>query len=168
VTELITGVDLVRETLRIANGEPLRFRQEDIVLRGAAIECRINAEDPYQDFRPSPGKVETLNWPGGPGVRIDSMLYAGYVIPPYYDSLLGKLTVWDENRVAAFARLRRALGELCIEGINTTIPLHKSLAADADVLAGKFHTNWLEPWVQAWCRQNAHIMSEAKAKETKE
>jgi len=162
VTEAITGIDLVRETLRIANGEPLRFTQKDIVLRGAAIECRINAEDPSQGFRPSPGKVEALHWPGGPGVRVDSMLYGGYVVPPYYDSLLGKLIVWDENRAAAFSRLRRALRELCIEGVKTTISLHKGLAADDKVLAGQFHTNWLESWVQAWCEQNASAAGEVK------
>jgi acetyl-CoA carboxylase, biotin carboxylase subunit len=151
VTEAVTGVDLVRETLRIADGEPLRFTQDDIVLRGAALECRINAEDPYHDFRPSPGVVEDLVWPAGPGVRIDSMLYRGYRIPPFYDSLLAKLIVWDEDRAAALARLARALGELHIGGIKSTIPLHQALVADADVWGARYHTNWLEARVLDLC-----------------
>ena len=100
VTEAITGIDLVRETLRIADGEPLRFAQHDITMRGAALECRINAEDPLQDFRPNPGRIDELVWPTGPGVRIDSLLYPGYVVPPFYDSLLAKLIVHDEHRAA--------------------------------------------------------------------
>lgn len=148
VTEFITGVDLVREMIRVAGGEKLRLRQEDIVLRGHAIEVRINAEDPAQNFMPNPGLVSGLRVPGGNGVRFDSLLYAGYVIPPFYDSLLGKLIVWDEDRPAAIARLRRALGELEVEGIKTTKPLHLALAADADVQAGRFDTRWLERWLE--------------------
>ncbi|WP_415913635.1 acetyl-CoA carboxylase biotin carboxylase subunit [Paraburkholderia sp. J63] len=155
VTEAITGVDLVRETLRIADGEPLRLRQQDIVLRGAAIECRINAEDPDHDFRPSPGTIDELVWPAGPGVRIDSMLYPGYTIPPFYDSLLAKLIVFDESRPAAFARLDRALRELHIGGVKTTGPLHRALAVDADVRAGRYHTNYLEAWMSAWRAQRS-------------
>jgi acetyl-CoA carboxylase biotin carboxylase subunit len=147
VTEAITGVDLVRETLRIADGEPLRLRQSDIAMRGAAIECRINAEDPAQDFRPSPGRIEELVWPTGPGVRIDSMLYQGYTVPPFYDSLLAKLIVADESRPAALARLERALSELHIAGVKTTAPLHRALLADDNVRAGRYHTNYLEAWM---------------------
>ena len=111
VTELITGIDLVREMLLIAGGTPLRLKQQDIsALRGHAIECRINAEDPYNDFMPFPGQVSGLTVPGGPGVRFDTMLYPGYAIPPFYDSLLGKLMVWDDDRATAIARLERALG----------------------------------------------------------
>ena len=147
VTEAITGIDLVRESLRIADGEPLRFEQRDIVMRGAAIECRINAEDPDRDFRPSPGRIDELVWPAGPGVRIDSMLYQGYTIPPFYDSLLAKLIVFDESRPAALARLDRALREMKIGGVKTTAPLHQAMLADPDIRAGRYHTNHLEAWM---------------------
>jgi len=153
VTEAITGVDLVRETLRIADGEPLRFRQGDITMRGAALECRINAEDPEQDFRPNPGRIDELVWPTGPGVRIDSMLYQGYAVPPFYDSLLAKLIVSDESRPAALARLERALGELRIGGVKTTALLHRALLSDEDVRAGRYHTNYLEAWMTGWRAQ---------------
>jgi acetyl-CoA carboxylase biotin carboxylase subunit len=149
VTEMVTGVDLVREMIRIAGGEALRFAQHDIALSGHAIECRINAEDPARQFMPAPGTVAGLRVPGGPGVRFDTMLYPGYVVPPFYDSLLGKLVVWSETREAALARLRRALGELVIDGISTTAPLHAALARDADVAAGVLHTGWLEAWLAA-------------------
>lgn len=150
VTEAITGVDLVREMLRIADGEPLRFAQGDIALRGAALECRINAEDPLQDFRPNPGRIDALVWPAGPGVRIDSLLYPGYTVPPFYDSLLAKLIVHDESRPAALARAARALRELRIDGVKTTAPLHRALLDDADVRAGRYHTNYLEAWMRDW------------------
>ncbi|WP_455775216.1 ATP-binding protein, partial [Burkholderia stabilis] len=150
VTEAITGIDLVRETLRIADGEPLRFAQQDIAMRGAALECRINAEDPLQDFRPNPGRIDTLVWPTGPGVRVDSLLYPGYVVPPFYDSLLAKLIVHDESRAAALQRLARALGELQVGGVKTTAPLHVALLADDDVRAGRYHTNFLEAWMPQW------------------
>ncbi len=149
VTEMITGIDLVREMLRIAGGEPLRLRQEDIHLRGHSIEVRINAEDPAKDFMPMPGKVEALRVPGGAGTRFDTMLFAGYQIPPFYDSLLGKLIVWDETRPQAIARLSRALGELEVTGVATTKPLHQALAADPDVQAANVHTRWLESWLAA-------------------
>ena len=136
VTEAITGIDLVRETLRIADGEPLRFAQHDITMRGAALECRINAEDPLQDFRPNPGRIDELVWPTGPGVRIDSLLYPGYVVPPFYDSLLAKLIVHDEHRAAALRRMTRALGELHVGGLKTTAPLHVALLADDDGAPG--------------------------------
>jgi len=147
VTEAITGIDLVRESLRLADGEPLRYEQRDIVMRGAAIECRINAEDPERDFLPSPGRIDELVWPAGPGVRIDSMLYQGYTIPPFYDSLLAKLIVFDESRSAALARLDRALREMKIGGVKTTVPLHQAMLADADIRAGRYHTNYLETWM---------------------
>jgi acetyl-CoA carboxylase biotin carboxylase subunit len=149
VTEAITGIDLVRETLRIADGEPLRLQQHDVAMRGAAIECRINAEDPAQDFRPSPGRIDELVWPTGPGVRVDSMLYQGYTVPPFYDSLLAKLIVFDESRPAALARLGRALSELHVAGVKTTAPLHRALLADDAVRAGRYHTNYLEAWLSA-------------------
>ena len=148
ITEAVTGVDLLREMLRIADGEPLRLRQQDIAIRGAAIECRINAEDPKRNFAPSPGRVEHVRWPGGPGVRVDSMLYPGCSVPPYYDSLLAKLIVWDESRAAALARMARALDEVELTGVHSTLALHRELLEDADVLAGRYHTNYLEAWMQ--------------------
>ena len=147
VTEAVTGIDLVAEMLRIAGGEPLRLKQSDIVVRGHAIEVRLNAEDPAKDFAPFPGTVEDLRIPGGPGVRFDSMLYQGYQVPPFYDSLLAKLIVHGETREAAIDRLVRALGELQIGGLKTTRPLFLALAADPSVRAGDVHTRWLEGWL---------------------
>jgi acetyl-CoA carboxylase, biotin carboxylase subunit len=144
ITEMITGVDLVREMILIAQGETLKRTQSDVTARGAAIEVRINAEDPDKNFRPSPGRVSALTLPAGPGVRVDTMLYPGYAVPPYYDSLLAKIVVHAETRQGALARLRRALDEFAIEGIVTTAPLHKRLAQMADVQAGRFDTGFLE------------------------
>ena len=149
VTEMITGIDLVREMLRIALGQPLRLRQEDIRMTGTAIEVRINAENAAKNFMPSPGLVSQFEVPGGPGVRFDSMLYAGYKVPAYYDSLLGKLIVHDTDRASALARMRRALRELKVEGIETTIALHRALCNDADVARAAFHTGFLETWLAA-------------------
>ncbi len=148
VTEMITGIDLVREMILIAGGQPLRIRQHEVKRKGHAIEVRINAEDPSKNFMPAPGTITALGVPGGNGVRFDSMLYPGYTVPPFYDSLLGKLIVWDEDRPAAIRRMERALSELHVEGIATTKPLHQALARDEDVLAGRFHTAWLEPWLE--------------------
>lgn len=148
VTEMITGLDLVAEGLRIAGGEKLRMKQSDIAVKGHAIEVRLNAEDPAKDFAPFPGTVGALRLPGGPGVRFDSMLYPGYQVPPFYDSLLAKLIVHAETREAAIARLVRALGELEIGGMKTTRPLFLALARDPDVRAGKVHTRWLEGWLE--------------------
>jgi acetyl-CoA carboxylase biotin carboxylase subunit len=155
VTEMITGIDLVREMIRIAGGESLRYAQKDVRMGGHAIEVRINAEDPAKNFMPFPGAVESLSVPGGPGTRFDTMLYAGYQVPPFYDSLLGKLVVWDETRNAAICRLSRALNELHVGGIKTTKPLHQLLAADPAVRQAQFHTRWLEPWLD----QNAHRLT---------
>ncbi|MGE0009131.1 MAG: acetyl-CoA carboxylase biotin carboxylase subunit [Parvibaculaceae bacterium] len=149
VTELITGLDLVREMILIAAGQSLRHRQEDIRRQGHAIEVRINAEDPAKNFMPFPGTVAGLSVPGGPGTRFDTMLYDGYQVPPFYDSLLGKLIVWDETRMSAIGRLKRALAELDIGGLKTTRPLHLLLADDPQVREGRFHTRWLEPWLEA-------------------
>ncbi|MCT8971320.1 acetyl-CoA carboxylase biotin carboxylase subunit [Microbaculum marinisediminis] len=153
VTEWITGVDLVGEMLRIAGGEPLRLRQQDVTRRGHAIEVRINAEDPSNDFMPFPGVVGGLRIPGGPGVRFDTMLYQGYAIPPFYDSLLGKLIVWGEDRERAIVRMKRALGELEVAGVKTTIPLYAALAGDPDVRANAVHTRWLEHWLESNAKQ---------------
>jgi acetyl-CoA carboxylase biotin carboxylase subunit len=147
VTEMVTGIDLVREMIRIAGGERLRIRQDQVRINGHSIEVRINAEDAAKSFAPNPGTVTALNVPGGNGVRFDSMLYAGYTVPPFYDSLLGKLIVHDEDRASAIRRLDRALGELVVEGLATTKSLHQALVRDPDVQAGRFHTTWLEPWL---------------------
>jgi acetyl-CoA carboxylase, biotin carboxylase subunit len=144
ITEMITGVDLVREMIAIAQGEKLTRNQSDVAARGAAIEVRINAEDPDKNFRPSPGRIAALSLPGGPGVRVDTMLYPGYAVPPYYDSLLAKIVVHAETRQDALARLRRALDEFAIEGVVTTASLHKRLAQTPDVHAGRFDTGFLE------------------------
>ncbi|MBK1868379.1 acetyl-CoA carboxylase biotin carboxylase subunit [Taklimakanibacter albus] len=149
VTEFVTGLDLVREMILIAGGERLKHRQDDIKRSGHAIEVRINAEDPAKNFMPFPGVVKGLRVPGGPGTRFDTMLYDGYQVPPFYDSLLGKLIVWDETRERAIDRMKRALGELEIGGLKTTKPLHLLLADDAAVRRGQFHTRWLEPWLEA-------------------
>jgi acetyl-CoA carboxylase biotin carboxylase subunit len=147
VTEMITGIDLVREMIRIAGGEPLRYRQSDVRLSGHAIEVRINAEDAMSDFRPSPGTVTALHVPGGVGTRFDTLLYPGYTVSPFYDSLLGKLIVWDETREMALRRLSRALGELKIEGITTTASLHQRLVEAPETREGAFHTRWFEQWL---------------------
>jgi acetyl-CoA carboxylase biotin carboxylase subunit len=146
VTEAITGVDLVREQIRIAEGKPLSVRQEDIVFSGHAIECRINAEDPFT-FAPSPGLVTSYHAAGGMHVRVDSGLYAGYRIPPYYDSMIAKLIVYGRTREGCIMRLRRALEEMVVEGVKTTIPLHQRLLAEPDILNGDYSIKWLEDWL---------------------
>jgi acetyl-CoA carboxylase, biotin carboxylase subunit len=147
VTEMITGVDLVKAMLAIAGGAPLPYRQSDIAMRGHAVEVRINAEDPANGFRPAPGLVSGLSVPTGEGIRFDTLLYEGYAVPPFYDSLLGKLIAWGETRDAAIGRLRAALSDLTIQGLPTTRALHLALADDADVRAGAVHTRWLEGWL---------------------
>ncbi len=146
VTEAITGIDLVREQIRIAAGLPLSFTQAEVVFEGHAIECRINAENP-RTFMPSPGLVTDFHAPGGLGVRLDSALYAGYSIPPYYDSLAGKLIVHGRDRTECIARLRRSLGEMVVGGVETTIPLFQDLLNEAEILAGDYHIHWLERWI---------------------
>ena len=146
VTEMITGLDLVREQIQIAEGRPLTLRQQDVVFRGHAIECRINAEDP-RTFAPSPGLVKMFHAPGGMHVRVDSGLYAGYRVPPYYDSMIAKLIVYGTTRNGALRRLRRALEEFVIEGPTTTIPLHQALLDDPDFQAGDYTIKWLEEWL---------------------
>jgi acetyl-CoA carboxylase, biotin carboxylase subunit len=144
VTEMVTGVDLVREQLLAAAGEPLELSQDDVRIDGSAIEFRINAEDPERDFHPSPGRIEVAELPGGPGVRVDTAIYAGYSVVPFYDSLIAKLMVWAPTREQALRRGRRALGELRIEGIATTAPLHLRLVDDDRVRTGDVHTGYLE------------------------
>lgn len=148
VTEMLTGVDLVKEQIQVAAGEPLSIKQEDVPFEGWAMEFRINAEDPDHDFMPSPGEISALEVPGGPGVRVDSAIYQGYEIPPFYDSLVGKLIVWSLTRKEAIARARRALREYRIEGVKTTIPLHLRLLDDEAFRSGDYHTGYLEEWLK--------------------
>ncbi|MEM6998425.1 MAG: acetyl-CoA carboxylase biotin carboxylase subunit [Pseudomonadota bacterium] len=143
VTEMITGVDIVKEQLHIACGEPLSFKQEDIVLRGHAIECRINAEDP-ENFLPSPGVIDHYHPPGGPGIRVDTHVYQGYKVPPFYDSMIGKLIAHSETRELALARLNNALHEIVIDGIKTNIPLHQQLVTDNAFISGGTDIHYLE------------------------
>jgi acetyl-CoA carboxylase biotin carboxylase subunit len=144
VTELVTGVDLVKEQIRIAAGERIELEQAKLGLRGHAIECRINAEDPERDFAPCPGTVTDFYVPGGPGIRVDTHVYSGYVIPPYYDSMIAKLLAHGNTREEAIARMRRALEEFVIEGVATTIPFHSAMMRDPDFLSGRFDTGTLE------------------------
>jgi acetyl-CoA carboxylase, biotin carboxylase subunit len=144
VTEMLTGVDLVKEQIRVAAGKPLSLAQEDVPMVGHTMEFRINAEDPDNDFMPSPGEVTFLDVPGGPGVRVDSAIYQGYKIPPFYDSMVGKLVVWALTRDEAISRARRALREYRLEGIKTTIPLHLRLLEEDAFRSGEYHTGYLE------------------------
>ena len=148
ITECITGVDLLTEMILVGAGERLSLTQSDIEMRGHSIEVRINAEDPTNNFMPFPGVVGDLKVPGGPGVRFDHFLYSGYQIPPFYDSLLGKLIVHAETREKAIARLKRAVAELDVGEMKTTAPLFLALAEEPDVQSGQFHTKWLEPWLE--------------------
>ena len=146
VTEMITGIDLIFEQIRVAAGAPLSITQEDIEFRGHSIECRINAENPVS-FRPSPGKILHYHAPGGLGVRIDSAVYQGYTIPPSYDSLVGKLIVHGKTRTEALMRLKRALDEVVVDGIETTLPLFRALVREADIIDGNYHIHWLEQFL---------------------
>ncbi len=148
VTEAIYDVDLVREQIRVAAGEKLSFRQEDLKPRGHAIECRINAENP-RNFTPSPGKIANFHAPGGIGVRLDTAIYEGYRIPPYYDSLIGKLIIHADSREECLLRLRRALSETVVEGVQTTLPLFEDLIANPDIQSGDYDIHWLERWLAA-------------------
>ncbi len=143
VTELITGIDIVQEQIHIAAGERLRMRQKDVVLKGHAIECRINAEDPFK-FTPSPGRITAWHPPGGPGIRVDSHAYTGYFVPPYYDSMVGKVIAYGADRNQALARMRVALSEMIVEGIQTNIPLHRELMTDARFIKGGTSIHYLE------------------------
>ncbi len=147
VTEMITGIDLVREQIRVADGKDLSVTQDEIEFKGHAIECRINAEDPWT-FAPSPGTVTAYHAAGGMHVRVDSGLYAGYRIPPYYDSMIAKLIVYGRNRERCIMRLRRALEEMVVEGVKTSIPLHQELIRQDDVLSGDYSIKWLEEWLK--------------------
>lgn len=160
VTEMVTRIDLIKEQIRIAAGERLSFRQRDVVFSGHAIECRINAEDPFKNFTPSPGKLELFIPAGGPNVRMDSHVYTGYRIPPYYDSMIGKLIVWGHNRAEALATCRRALDEMVVEGIKTTIPFQKQIIAHKDFIEGNYDTGFIERMMQE--RLNSTQKEESK------
>jgi acetyl-CoA carboxylase biotin carboxylase subunit len=144
VTEMVTGIDLVKEQIRIAAGEPLRISQRDVTFTGHALECRINAEDPRNDFRPSPGTVTTFIPPGGPGIRVDTHVYSGYTIPPYYDSLIAKVIAWGRDREEAISRMKRALQEFEIGGVKTTIPFHLRVLENAFFRRGEVYTNFVQ------------------------
>jgi acetyl-CoA carboxylase, biotin carboxylase subunit len=148
VTELITGIDIVQEQIRVASGQRLRLKQKDVVFKGHAIECRINAEDPYK-FTPSPGKIQTWHAPGGPGVRVDSHAYSGYVVPPHYDSMIAKLIVYGDTRSQAIARMKIALSETIVEGIQTNVPLHRELMRDTHFIDGGTSIHYLEQMLAA-------------------
>ena len=144
VTEMITGIDLIKEQIKVAEGQQLSFSQEDVKINGCAIECRINAENPHKDFAPSPGKINNYIQPGGIGIRIDSAAYSGYSIPPFYDSMISKVIAWGRDRTEAIERMKRALSEFEIEGVDTTIPLHKALMDNEIFKSGEFSTKFLE------------------------
>jgi acetyl-CoA carboxylase biotin carboxylase subunit len=139
----VTGIDIVKEQIKLASGLPLEYKQHQIKQSGHAIECRINAEDPER-FIPSPGKITFLSLPGGPGVRVDTAIYNGYVVPSHYDSLIAKLIVHGKDRTEAIMKMRRALDEFVIEGVKTTIPFHKKVLLDPDFISGNFNTNFVE------------------------
>jgi acetyl-CoA carboxylase biotin carboxylase subunit len=144
---MVTGIDIVQMQIRIAAGEKLPFTQRNVALRGHAIECRVNAEDPYT-FVPSPGRITMWHPPGGPGVRVDSHIYTNYFVPPHYDSMVGKIIVHGDTREQALARMRIALQETVIEGILTNVPLHRELMADAKFIEGSTSIHYLEGWLQ--------------------
>ncbi|MBX3590052.1 MAG: acetyl-CoA carboxylase biotin carboxylase subunit [Burkholderiaceae bacterium] len=148
VTEMITGVDIVKEQIRIAQGDKLGIGQADVRLAGHAIECRINAEDADAGFAPAPGVISDVHWPGGPGIRVDSHVYPGYRVPPYYDSLLAKLVAWGKDRTEAMARMARALAELRVDGVKTTAPFHQRLLRSEDFRRGDVHTRFVEQFLR--------------------
>jgi len=147
VSEEVTGIDLMKEQIRVAAGEKLSFKQDEVKITGHAIEFRVNAEDPCNNFTPSPGLVEAVHFPGGPGIRIDSHVYSGYVISPYYDSMVGKIIAKGKDRTEALARMRRALEEFTINGPNTTVPLGEALFVDPRFIEGKYNTAFLEQFM---------------------
>jgi len=149
VTELVTGIDLVKEQIKIADGQKLPFGQDDIKITGCAMECRINAEDPEHDFRPSPGKISAINIPGGPGVRVDTSVYAGYEIPPFYDSMIAKLITYGRNRDDTIKTMQRALDEFLIEPVKTTVDFHKKVLINPDFQRGNISTHFVEKFLPA-------------------
>jgi acetyl-CoA carboxylase biotin carboxylase subunit len=163
ITEMVTGVDIVKEQIRMAAGEELRYKQEDITMRGHAINCRINSEDPYRDFNPCPGTVTRYLPPGGPGVRVDSALYSGYTIPVFYDSLIAKLAAWGATREEAISRLQNALNEYVIEGIKTTIPFQLKILGDERFRVGEIHTGFVRERIGSLAAEEEHEGEEVAA-----
>jgi len=154
VTEMVTGIDIVKEQIKLAAGLPFEYKQHQIRPSGHSIECRINAEDPER-FIPSPGKITFLSLPGGPGVRVDTAIYSGYVIPSQYDSLIAKLIVHGKDRAEAIMKMKRALDEFIIEGIKTTIPFHKKVMTNPDFISGNFNTNFIQKMNGSRSQENA-------------
>ena len=146
VTELVTGIDLIKEQIRIAAGEPLKLKQKDVQIRGHAIECRINAENPAKNFMPCPGQITELHFPGGNGIRIDSAIYPGYQIPPYYDSMIAKLMVYDKDRESAIQKMLSALGELVVEGVNTNVEFQFEILENEAFQKGNVNTDFIETY----------------------
>ena len=144
VTEMISGLDLIKDQIRVAMGEPLEWKQSEITLKGHSIECRINAEDPDQQFMPTPGKITSFHVPGGPGIRVDTHVYAGHEVPPYYDSLIAKLIVWGSTRETARAGMIKALESFHVGGVSTTIPVHLKIMKDPGFAAGNYDTGLME------------------------
>jgi len=163
ITEMVTGIDIVKEQIKMAAGEELQYKQEDITLRGHAINCRVNAEDPYNNFIPCPGTVTRYLPPGGPGVRVDSALYTGYTIPVFYDSLIAKLAVWGATREEAIARLQNALNEYIIEGIKTTIPFQLKILSDKHFRKGEIHTGFVDERISSFAVEEEHEGEEVAA-----
>ncbi len=147
VTEEVTRLDLIKAQIAVAAGEPLPWKQGEISMQGHAIECRVNAERPDQNFQPSPGTVRYFHGPGGPGVRVDSHLYSGYVVPPHYDSMVAKIICWGRDRTESLGRMRRALEETVVEGIDTTLSFHLEVLADDKFRRGEIHTGYLEEFL---------------------
>ena len=166
ITEMVTGVDIVKEQIRMAAGEELQYKQEDITMRGHAVNCRINSEDPYRDFIPCPGVVTRYLPPGGPGVRVDSALYSGYTIPVFYDSLIAKLAAWGTTREEAIARLQNALSEYVIEGVKTTIPLQLKILSDENFRKGEIHTGFVNMKIGSLVVEEEHEGEEVAALST--
>jgi acetyl-CoA carboxylase biotin carboxylase subunit len=152
VTEMVTGTDLVRQQILVAAGEKLEFTQDDVVHNGWSLECRINAEDPDDNFSPSPGEITRLVLPSGPGVRLDTHIYEGYEVPPFYDSLIGKLVVWGPDRGTAIQRMQKALSEFEVEGIKVTVPFHRAVFQDEEFISGMIDTRFLERFLDKHAR----------------
>jgi acetyl-CoA carboxylase biotin carboxylase subunit len=163
ITEMVTGVDIVKAQIKIATGQKYEHEQGDGTIRGHAINCRINAEDPYNDFMPSPGTVTRFHQPGGPGVRVDTHLYAGYSISVFYDALIVKLAVSGSNREESIQRMKNALNELAVEGVKTTIPFHRRIMADECFLKGDIHINFIEERIGELLPKQALVEDEAAA-----
>lgn len=144
ITEMVTNVDIVKEQIKVASGKELSYSQNDITVKGHAIECRINAEDPFAEFAPNPGKITAYRSPGGPGIRLDSGVYANYTIPPFYDSMISKLITYGNNRNEAILRMKRALGEYIVLGVKTTIPFHKAIIRNPNFLSGDLNTHFID------------------------